>query len=117
NYKIPVEVVLYSKERELDATIRIEHSLTRFSELDRRQYDQAQTVIENMRSAQIYQESNWDALEGLYNSKVTSVTGVLLNGEPCTEKNMPSWLDRIRFCRKIEVVNAAIREIDAKNAL
>jgi hypothetical protein len=113
-HKIHTEKILYSTEREQEVKIRLTHEVARISRIDEKLFRNASDIVQNFQTAQIYAAANWETIEGLYNSKVTAVEGALLEGESCTEKNKPGWIDKIPFCMKIQAIGQAFREIDLK---
>ena len=117
--RTPSEILLYSPERKTDELIRVTHTLARLSESDRHQYDKAIKFIENTRRQESFVEANWDVIEGLYNQKVKSLDGAVLNGDPCTEANKDGkdgWCALVPFCWKVYVMGSVYGDIELKNA-
>lgn len=117
---IRTEVTLYSRDRKADEIVPVVHTLTRLSESDRHQYDKAVAVIENARRGEVYYQSNWDVIELLYNHRIKSLSGAVMDGQACNEQNKgdakSGWARLVPFVMKVYVMAQAFLEIDLKNA-
>jgi hypothetical protein len=116
DHQIPTELRLYSFERKRIETLRLDHHLERFNESDRHQYDRAIQLIENSRRAEQRVETNWDVISGLYDRRVKSLEGAVINSQPCQESNKADWIPKVPFIMKAYVVSKVAGAIALGNA-
>jgi hypothetical protein len=117
--QIGTSMQLFSMEKKRIERIEMTHTIEKMTESERHQYDSAISLIENVKSRESYSSANWSVVEKMYNRKAKSVTGALLNGEPCTHANRDGrdgWAEKIPMVDKIYILAQAFGKIEMGNA-
>jgi hypothetical protein len=110
---VKTKLILYSPERETIESVKVTHVCRKETEEDRIRYKRSSRMADKGRTQII--RFNWDVIEQLYNSLITSLSGAYLNGEPCTEKNKDGWLRLVPISWKVFVVSRIFSKVAVKN--
>lgn len=97
----------------IDHRVIVTHKTARLSKIDHDKYQKAVRLIENNRES--YVQANWDIVEQLYDQKVKSLEGALIEGKPCDEANSKEWIPLVPFCMKVFVMGQVSQELETKN--
>ena len=115
DHRTPLELHLYSLEKQSCVTVRMTAVFSRMMQPDKHKYEKAVAVIENSRQGTTFFEANWDAIEQLCNIKLNSLEGAFMDGKPCVEANKEAWIKKMPFIYKIYAIGKAMQDIDIKN--
>lgn len=111
---IETAVALIDSEGEM-VDLRFLHVLDKGTERDRRTYNKAQRTRLRTKDGVWKIAVNNDVIELLYNQKIQSLAGAVIEGEPCTSSNKDKWLPLVPLFWKIVVINEVYRQVKIKN--
>lgn len=97
----------------IDHRIIVSHHTAKLAKVEFDKYQKAIRVIETNRDR--YMQGNWDVVEQLYDAKILSLKGAVVEGQPCEDKNKKEWVGLVPFCMKVFVMGQLAQELETKN--
>ena len=108
---------LFSLERNQNCEIRLTHHFKKETQADFAIYRRATQRKEiDRRSAETIRDTDYMAIEGLYDRLVKSLDGAVLDGVACIEDNKAQWVSLVPFWIKKVSVDQLFDETTLKNA-
>ena len=105
---IPFVQDLYSPVSGREIPIRVEHRMS----LDDRFFQMYESAIHNeLSKGGVSIKVDWDTVERIYDEAVISLTGYLVGGKPCTDRNKQDWVGKVPFEHKYSVVDEVFKPI------
>ena len=115
---VSIRHAIYDPELRATISISMEHRLTSPTQKQFREYSLATGKSQlDRKSSEWTRTSNYDVIEQTYNSMVSSVSGVTLNGKSIDSANKAVWVDLIPFMHKELVLTEVFKTVEAKNAV
>lgn len=82
-----------------EQTVLIDHAFDYPNAMDSLSHERA-SIQQGLRQGGFRVQYNHEALTTLYNKKIQSVTGLVLEGQPCTRANKSEWIDKVPYLMK-----------------
>lgn len=104
-----------AEDKSRPVLIDIGHEFALETARDYHAYDRASRHETEKLSGFTTTDTDYDALERLYDRTILGVRGFSLDGIPCTEQNREQWLGRIPFYHKKLALDARFDDVTKKN--